>query len=64
MVPDAAHRRRNRHHVVLVWEFGGLLAAALPMAVGASAIVASMAVLRTIVYATDVSTYALNPLSG
>ncbi|MDF2824654.1 MAG: hypothetical protein K0R68_2062, partial [Mycobacterium sp.] len=38
--------------LVLVWVFGGLLAAALPMAVGALAIVGSMAVLRAITYLT------------
>jgi putative drug exporter of the RND superfamily len=46
--------------LVLVWVFGGLLAAALPMAVGALAIVGSMAVLRGITYLTDVSIFALN----
>ena len=46
--------------VVLVWVFGGLLAAALPLAVGGFAILSSMAVLRAISYATDVSIYALN----
>ena len=34
--------------VVLVWVFGGLLAAALPLAVGGFAILSSMAVLRAI----------------
>ncbi|MET0897276.1 MAG: MMPL family transporter [Mycobacterium sp.] len=46
--------------LVLVWVFGGLLAAALPMAVGALAIVGSMAVLRGITFLTDVSIFALN----
>ena len=46
--------------VVLVWVFGGLLAAALPMAVGGFAILGSMAVLRAVTYVTDVSIYALN----
>lgn len=46
--------------LVLVWVFGGLLAAALPMAVGALAIVGSMAVLRSITFVTDVSIFALN----
>ena len=45
---------------MLVWVFGGLLAAALPMAVGALAIVGSMAVLRLITFTTDVSIFALN----
>ncbi|MDZ4236073.1 MAG: MMPL family transporter, partial [Dietzia sp.] len=46
--------------VVLVWVFGGLLAAALPLAVGAFAILGSMAVLRGITMVTDVSIFALN----
>ena len=46
--------------VVLVWVFGGLLAAALPLAVGVFAIMGSMAVMRAITFATDVSVFALN----
>ena len=46
--------------VVLVWVFGGLLAAALPLAVGMFAILGSMAVMRAITFVTDVSVYALN----
>jgi putative drug exporter of the RND superfamily len=46
--------------VVLVWVFGGVMAAALPLAVGGFAILNAMAVLRAITYATDVSIYALN----
>jgi len=46
--------------VVLVWVFGGLLAAALPLAVGGFAILGSMAVLHAITYVTDVSIFALN----
>ena len=46
--------------LVLVWVFGGLLTAALPLAVGAFAILGSMAVLRAITYFTDVSIFALN----
>jgi RND superfamily putative drug exporter len=46
--------------VVLVWVFGGLVSAAVPLAVGGFAILGSMAVLRAISYATDVSIYALN----
>lgn len=46
--------------LVLVWVFGGLLAAALPMALGALAIVGSMSVLRLATFATDVSIFALN----
>jgi len=46
--------------LVLVWVFGGLLAAALPLAVGAFAILGSMAVLHAITFITDVSIFALN----
>jgi RND superfamily putative drug exporter len=46
--------------VVLVWVFGGLVAAALPLAVGGFAIFGSMAMLRAITFATDVSIFALN----
>jgi RND superfamily putative drug exporter len=46
--------------VVLVWVFGGLLAAALPVAVGLMAIVGSLAILRVITFSTDVSIFALN----
>ena len=46
--------------VVLVWVFGGLLAAALPVAIGAVAILGSLAVLRVITLATHVSIFALN----
>ena len=46
--------------LVLVWVFGGLVAAALPVAVGLLAIFGSMAVLRVITFATDVSIFALN----
>jgi putative drug exporter of the RND superfamily len=46
--------------VVLVWVFGGLLAAALPMALGALAVVGSMTVLRIVTFTTDVSIFALN----
>ena len=46
--------------VVLVWVFGGLLAAALPVAVGGFAILGSMAVLRGVTLVTDVSIFALN----
>ena len=45
---------------MLVWVFGGLLAAALPVAVGLMAILGSMAVLRFITFGTDVSNFALN----
>ena len=46
--------------LVLVWVFGGLLAAAVPLVVGVSAIVGSMAVLRAMTCVTDVSIFALN----
>lgn len=46
--------------VALVWVFGGLFAAALPLAVGVMAILGSMAALRTISLFTDVSIFALN----
>ncbi len=46
--------------LVLVWVFGGLLAAALPMALGALAIAGSMTVLRLITFTTDVSIFALD----
>ncbi|MBB5167243.1 MMPL family transporter [Mycobacterium sp. AZCC_0083] len=44
----------------LVWVFGGLIAAALPMVVGGLAIVGSMSVLRLLTFSTDVSIFALN----
>lgn len=44
----------------LVWVFGGLLAAALPVAVGGFAILGSLAVLRGVAMVTDVSIVALN----
>jgi RND superfamily putative drug exporter len=46
--------------LVLVWVFGGLLAAALPVAVGLMAILGSLAVLRLITFSTDVSNLAPN----
>ncbi|KAA0095348.1 MMPL family transporter [Mycolicibacterium sp. P1-18] len=46
--------------LVMVWVFGGLVAAALPMLVGGLAIVGSMSVLRLITLGTDVSIFALN----
>jgi putative drug exporter of the RND superfamily len=45
---------------VLVWVFGGVLAAAVPLAVGVFAIIGSMAVLRATALVTDVSIFALN----
>jgi RND superfamily putative drug exporter len=46
--------------LVLVWVFGGLLAAAVPVAVGVLAIVGALAVLRIVTMFTDVSIFALN----
>ena len=46
--------------LVLVWVFGGLLAAALPVAIGGMAIIGALAVLRLITFGTDVSIFALN----
>jgi RND superfamily putative drug exporter len=46
--------------LVLVWVFGGLIAAALPLAVGGFAILGTMAVLHAITFITDVSIFALN----
>lgn len=45
---------------VLVWVFGGLLAAALPLVMGLLAIVGAMAVLRIVAAATPVTTFAVN----
>jgi uncharacterized membrane protein YdfJ with MMPL/SSD domain len=46
--------------VVLVWVFGGVLAAALPVAVGLMAILGSLTVLRFMTFITDVSNLAPN----
>ncbi|CAN3127236.1 SSD domain-containing protein [Mycobacterium sp. smrl_JER01] len=46
--------------LVLVWVFGGLVAAALPVAIGGMAILGALAVLRLVTFATDVSIFALN----
>lgn len=46
--------------IVLVWVFGGVLAAALPVAVGLFAIMGATAVLRAFTFVTDVSVFALN----
>ncbi len=46
--------------LVLVWVFGGLLAAALPVAVGLLATVGTLAVLRAVSSVTEVSIFALN----
>ncbi|WP_445170543.1 MMPL family transporter [Mycolicibacterium sp. Dal123E01] len=46
--------------LVLVWVFGGLVAASLPLAVGAVAVFGAMAVLHVVSVITDVSIFALN----
>jgi putative drug exporter of the RND superfamily len=46
--------------VVLVWVFGGLLAAALPLVIGGFAILGSMAVPPAVALVTDVSIFALD----
>ena len=46
--------------LVLVWVFGGQLAAALPVAIGGMAIIGALAVLRLVTFGTDVSIFALN----
>ena len=46
--------------IVLIWVFSGLLAAAVPIAIGGMAILGSMAVLHVIALGTDVSIFALN----
>ncbi len=46
--------------VVLVWFFGGLLAAVLPLAIGVFAMMGSVAVMRALAFATDVSVFAVN----
>jgi RND superfamily putative drug exporter len=46
--------------LVLIWVFGGLLAAALPITLGALAVVGSMSVLRLVTFTTEVSIFALN----
>ena len=46
--------------IALVWVFGGVLAAALPMMIGIFAIVSSLAVLRFVALFTDVSVFGIN----
>lgn len=50
--------------VLLVLVFGGLVASLLPLAVGGTAILLTLAVLRVITQYTDVSIYALNLTTG
>ena len=46
--------------LVLIWVFGGVLVAALPIVVGLMAILGALAVLRTITFFTEVSIFSLN----
>ncbi|MDT4937945.1 MAG: putative drug exporter of the superfamily [Pseudonocardiales bacterium] len=46
--------------LVLIWVFGSFVAALLPLAIGLTSIVGTMAILRLLAMATDVSVYALN----
>jgi RND superfamily putative drug exporter len=46
--------------LVLVWVFGGLVAASLPLLVGMMAILGAMSVLRLITHVAEVSVFALN----
>jgi len=46
--------------LVLVWVFGGALAAAVPLTAGGMAILGALAVLRGVTQFTDVSIFALN----
>ena len=46
--------------LVLVWVFGGALAAAVPLTVGGMAILGALAVLRGVTHFADVSIFALN----
>ena len=50
--------------LVLVWAFGGLVAAALPVLVGLVAILGSLFVLRLVAMGTDVSIFALNLIAA
>lgn len=46
--------------LVLVWVFGGLIAAAIPVLIGIAAIIATTGILRAFTTFTDVSIFALN----
>ncbi|BDH56993.1 hypothetical protein MTP03_19320 [Tsukamurella sp. PLM1] len=50
--------------LVLVWAFGGLVAAAVPVVVGIAAIIATSGLLRLVAEATDVSVFALNLITA
>jgi RND superfamily putative drug exporter len=46
--------------IALIWVFGSFIAALLPLVVGISSIIGTMAILRGLASLTDVSIYALN----
>jgi RND superfamily putative drug exporter len=46
--------------IALIWVFGSLLASLLPLAVGLTSIIGTMAALRAVASVTDVSVYSLN----
>ncbi|WP_254657621.1 MMPL family transporter [Tsukamurella pulmonis] len=50
--------------LVLVWAFGGVVAAAVPVVVGIAAIIATSGLLRLVAEATDVSVFALNLITA
>ncbi|WP_237741703.1 MMPL family transporter [Tsukamurella sp. 1534] len=50
--------------LVLVWAFGGLVAAAVPVVIGGAAIIATSGLLRLVAEATDVSVFALNLITA
>jgi putative drug exporter of the RND superfamily len=50
--------------VVLVWVFGGVVAAMIPLTIGCFAILGSMAIIRLLAEVTPVSAFALNVSAG
>lgn len=46
--------------LALIWIFGGLFAALLPLAIGVFAVIGSLAILRGLTLVTEVSVFALN----
>ncbi|GIZ99204.1 membrane protein [Tsukamurella sp. TY48] len=50
--------------LVLVWAFGGLVAAAVPVVLGVAAIIATSGLLRLVAEVTDVSVFALNLITA
>jgi putative drug exporter of the RND superfamily len=46
--------------IALIWVFGSVIAALLPLAVGITSIIGTMAILRLLSTVTDVSVYSLN----